>query len=1235
MLAFSRFEPGRLYGCSGRRDPLLTSVVALLLAAAVSTTPARATGTVDERIVDRSPLIVFGEVLSVRPGLEGAGGTTEYLFAVEEVMKGFVGGSVIAVRLPDGLRAERGAIAGTGQRMLAEGDRGLLFLEAEEAGGHTIVEYSPEPFRHASRFGHRTFDRVADLERAADPATASATSSCSGVTCLLQEGRFRTKAWYSTGGSSQAAGAVRAALGGSAGLFTSDSGSSELLVRVVNRCSATGYWAVYAGAASDAGFNVAIRDTRSNQLKWFGVEAGQSIADADAFPCASGDAGISTVGPGADPASRCSGATCLLQMGAFRMKSWYSRGGSSSRSAPAVAVNLGDSAGLFTSDGGHSELLVRVVNECGTTGYWTVHAGAASDADFRIAIRDTRSQQLEWFRVRTARTVADAEAFPCLGGDTSDRAALAALYEATSGPNWVDNTNWLTDEPLDEWYGVTTDESGNVVGLDLSGNFLVGKIPAGIGGLAHLQRLRLLGNALLQSRLPPEFFDLTELRHLDLSWTGLGGPIPPAIARLGNLEVLRWASSGLTGSIPPELGNLSNLRVVFLGYNYLTGEIPPSLRHLANLSNLEVPGNELTGPIPAELGRLSQLNALDLRANHLTGEIPAEIGDLTGLFFLGLSENELTGGIPGTLRSLSSLQRLDLGGNGFTGPIPSWFSTLRELRRLYLEDNALSGGLPEAIGALTRLTDLWVDGNPALSGPVPVSLTGLDNLENFKAGRTRLCAPQDPELLAWLGRIPSHRLARCELAEAYLTQSVQSREFPVPLVAGRPALLRVFVAHENAAGTRMPGVRARFYVDGAEVHRVTIPGGAGSIPAAVDEGSLTSSANADVPGSVIRPGLAMVIEIDPEGVLNPNLGIGRRVPKSGRMAVDVVELPDFQLTVIPFLYEFRPDRSILRITEEMAAAPEEHPLLAETRTLLPIGALKLNLHAPVLTSNDGGFAVLNETELIRLMEGRPGYHMGMMTPVRLGLLGVARLPGWSSFSQPLPRTVAHELGHNMGLFHAPCGGAAGPDPLYPHLTGVIGAWGYDRDARRLVSPYTPDLMTYCRNSWISDYHLGNALRHRVKSEGVGTAGAGTRFGQVGAAGPRGVRRRSLLVWGGLDVAGSPFLEPAFIADALPSLPPSGSRVRIEGNDGRRQRGVLPDIRHAGTAGPGRRAIRLRLCHPGRLGGGAGANQSVWRRRIGRPQPGHRPAAVHPARSGDRTGSGHPAPTGDRGARCRW
>ena len=50
---------------------------------------------------------------------------------------------------------------------------------------------------------------------------------------------------------------------------------------------------------------------------------------------------------------------------------------------------------------------------------------------------------------------------------TSERAALIALYQATGGANWKRNNNWLTDKPIDLWYGVTADSSGRVTALNL------------------------------------------------------------------------------------------------------------------------------------------------------------------------------------------------------------------------------------------------------------------------------------------------------------------------------------------------------------------------------------------------------------------------------------------------------------------------------------------------------------------------------------------------------------------------------------------------------------------------------------------------------------------------------------------------------------------------------------------------------------------------------------------------
>lgn len=56
----------------------------------------------------------------------------------------------------------------------------------------------------------------------------------------------------------------------------------------------------------------------------------------------------------------------------------------------------------------------------------------------------------------------------------SDRDILVALYEATGGENWVNKTNWCTDRPLNEWYGIEATADGKVTDIDLRNNGLTG-----------------------------------------------------------------------------------------------------------------------------------------------------------------------------------------------------------------------------------------------------------------------------------------------------------------------------------------------------------------------------------------------------------------------------------------------------------------------------------------------------------------------------------------------------------------------------------------------------------------------------------------------------------------------------------------------------------------------------------------------------------------------------------------
>ncbi len=411
-------------------------------------------------------------------------------------------------------------------------------------------------------------------------------------------------------------------------------------------------------------------------------------------------------------------------------------------------------------------------------------------------------------------------------------------------------------------------------------------------------------------------------------------------------------------------------------------------------------------------------------------------------------------------------------------------------------------------------------------------------LETLVADGTGLCAPSDPGFLNWLGGLINGRVPRCGSSppKAYLVQTAQSREFPVPLVAGETAVLRTFVTATRANSELRPPVRASFHVGAARVHVAEIPASAGPIPTEVEQRALAASANAVIPASVIRPGLEMVIEIDPDGTLDPGLGVARRIPETGRLPVEVREMPVLDLTVIPFLWSADPDSAILDYTAGMAADPHGHELLYETRTLLPVGGFDVTAHAPVLSSSNAMMLLIRETEAIRALEGGSGHWIGMMSGPLAGPVGGVASGSRVSASGPGGEGIAHELGHNMSLGHAPCGGAGRPDSAFPYGDGSSGVWGYDfRDGGSLVHPSTPDVMSYCRHPhWISDYHFTKALRFRLADEGSGT---GAMVAEPAA---------SLMLWGGIDADGAPFLEPAFAVDAPPLLPDSAGDYRITG-----------------------------------------------------------------------------------------
>jgi M6 family metalloprotease-like protein len=235
--------------------------------------------------------------------------------------------------------------------------------------------------------------------------------------------------------------------------------------------------------------------------------------------------------------------------------------------------------------------------------------------------------------------------------------ALVAIYDATDGSNWREQTGWKTAPNPCDWYGVQCGEG-------------------------HVYSLWMVGN-------------------------GMAGPLPEEIGDLTNLEILTIAAQNLAGPIPASIGNLVRLRELKLNFNGLTGAIPQEFGNLTQIEILEMPHNEFSGQIPAELGNLVNVWAINLSHNQLSGPIPAELGNLINLWSLTLSDNLLSGSIPPELSKLESLWFMDLDRNQLTGCIPSEFGNLVELRNLYVDRNALACNLPKSLANLTNLGTDW------------------------------------------------------------------------------------------------------------------------------------------------------------------------------------------------------------------------------------------------------------------------------------------------------------------------------------------------------------------------------------------------------------------------------------------------------------------------------------------------------------------------------------------------
>ncbi|HEX6048527.1 MAG TPA: hypothetical protein VFZ21_04640 [Gemmatimonadaceae bacterium] len=380
-----------------------------------------------------------------------------------------------------------------------------------------------------------------------------------------------------------------------------------------------------------------------------------------------------------------------------------------------------------------------------------------------------------------------------------------------------------------------------------------------------------------------------------------------------------------------------------------------------------------------------------------------------------------------------------------------------------------------------------------------------------------------------------------------ITQVVQTYAGTVPLVAGRDGYIRVF-GRANQTNSVASRIRVRLYNGETLVNTMTLDKSAG-VPLVPDQAALGSSWNGILVGQFIQPGLRILADIDPDGAVTEASENDNTFPASGTpVAVDVRQVAPLRVTFVPVQQRY--DKALVgNITEA-----NKDQFLVDARRLLPVLDIDTEIHAPYttadsiqLTSNDGNqqwLRVLSEMNALRIAESSQRHYYGIVkVSYNSGVAGYGFVPGRAAVGWdhlPSARGVtAHELTHNFGRFHAPCGGVGGPDPNFPYAGGTIGVYGYDVANNTLKLPSSFDLMGYCSNPWISDYTYVGAMAWRANNPASTVAGAALGIDQNATPRP------ALLVWGRVE-RGKLVLEPAFSLVARPSVPAGGGPYRVEG-----------------------------------------------------------------------------------------
>jgi hypothetical protein len=303
------------------------------------------------------------------------------------------------------------------------------------------------------------------------------------------------------------------------------------------------------------------------------------------------------------------------------------------------------------------------------------------------------------------------------------------------------------------------------------------------------------------------------------------------------------------------------------------------------------------------------------------------------------------------------------------------------------------------------------------------------------------------------------------------TQSIQSISHTVPLVANRNTLLRVYVESSSAE----PINDVTLQVIGTRNGSV-LPGSPLRINRwaafyAASRGAFGRSFNLMLPASwtaALAP-VQLALQVDPDNAI-PETNENNNAAAA---TVTFNAVPKLFVKLVPIQYTHKPTGQVvaaLTATEwARKALLEMYPLSeVEVTSRVPV-----NFVGDLSQINELG-RLLDVTAALKRGDGAPAtvvyYAVIPSGQFRMPFAGLGFIGERISIGVADDQTFLHEVGHNFGLLHAPCG-LTGADPKYPYLDGSIGEFGFSLVSNQIHSPaLVKDVMSYCHPAWFSDYN---------------------------------------------------------------------------------------------------------------------------------------------------------------------